>query len=217
MRHGRLYSTCKPWTKRKPSYRKPIKRSFTKTCFGFLVFKNKRLPPVILFHYGMRVRISTTIQQPFAVQDVEGTVVGFDADPADSTTKARLHFPATSHTAEFVCPLMPKAIYVKLDDCELQLLPPARCLEHLQYTLACPCFVCAAQPGVMAITALTRVFKHFYSPTEKSKYVMVARTQIPLMQGATADPGLVAYWFFPQRCSDTIRWLIVYVMLSRPR
>ena len=56
---------------------------------------------------------------------------------------------------------------------------------------------------------------------------MVARTQIPLMpaaaeslysmQGTTADPGLVAYWFFPQRCSDTIRWLIVYVMLSRPR
>ena len=37
------------------------------------------------------------------------------------------------------------------------------------------------------------------------------------MQGTTADPGLVAYWFFPQRCTDTIRWLIVYVMLSRPR
>ena len=29
------------------------------------------------------------------------------------------------------------------------------------------------------------------------------------MQGTTADPGLVAYWFFPQRCSDSIRWLIV--------
>ena len=37
------------------------------------------------------------------------------------------------------------------------------------------------------------------------------------MQGTTADPGLLAYWFFPQRCSDTIRWLIVYVMLSRVR
>ena len=36
-------------------------------------------------------------------------------------------------------------------------------------------------------------------------------------QGTTADPGLVAYWFFPQRCTDTIRWLIVYVMLSRTR
>ena len=38
-----------------------------------------------------------------------------------------------------------------------------------------------------------------------------------LMQGTTADPGLVAYWFFPQHCSDTIRWLIVYVMRSWPR
>ena len=37
------------------------------------------------------------------------------------------------------------------------------------------------------------------------------------MQGTTADPSLVAYWFFPQRCTETIRWLIVYVMLSRPR
>ena len=49
--------------------------------------KTRRLPPVVLFHYGMRGRLTTTIQQPFAVQDVEGTVVGFDPDPADLTTK----------------------------------------------------------------------------------------------------------------------------------
>ena len=36
--------------------------------------KTKRLPPVVLFHLGMRVRLTTTIQQPFDVQDVEGTV-----------------------------------------------------------------------------------------------------------------------------------------------
>ena len=28
---------------------------------------------------------------------------------------------------------------------------------------------------------------------------------------------MVAYWMFPLRCSETIQWLIVYVMLSRPR
>ena len=66
-----------------------------------------------------------------------------------------------------------------------------------------------------------------YSPMEKAKYVIVSRTPTPLMpaaadplhstHGTTADPGLAADWFFPQRCSDTIRWLIVYVMLSRPR
>ena len=37
------------------------------------------------------------------------------------------------------------------------------------------------------------------------------------MQGTTADPGMVAYWFFPQRCSNTVKWLIVYVLLSRVR
>ena len=37
------------------------------------------------------------------------------------------------------------------------------------------------------------------------------------MQGTTADPGMVAYWMFPLRRSETIQWLIVYVMLSRPR
>ena len=83
------------------------------------------------------------------------------------------------------------------------------------------------KPGVMAIRPLPCTLKYFYSPTDKTKYVVVARRQIPLMpaaavplystQGTTADPGLVAYWFFPQRCSDSIRWLIVYVALSRPR
>ena len=74
---------------------------------------------------------------------------------------------------------------------------------------------------------VTRAFKYFYSPAEKTKYAIISRRQIPLMpaqavplysmQGTTADPGLVAYWFFPQRCTDTIRWLIVYVMISRLR
>jgi hypothetical protein len=189
--------------------------------------KTRRLPPVVLFHYGMRVRLTTTIQQPFAVQDVEGTVVGFDADSADLTTKTRLRSSAASHAAEFACPLMPRAIYVKLDDCNLLLLPPAVCPEHPESSPTCPLCTSAVQPGVMAIRPLPRTFKYFYSSTEKTKYVVVARKQFPLMpaaavtlysmQGTTADPGLVAYWFFPQRCTDTIRWLIVYVMLSRPR
>ena len=49
-----------------------------------IIQKTKRLPPVVLFHFGMRVKLTTTIQQPFAVQDVEGIVVGFDPDPSDS-------------------------------------------------------------------------------------------------------------------------------------
>ena len=55
-------------------------------------------------------------------------------------------------------------------------------------------------------------------------HVAMTQTLMPLeavplysMQGTTADPGMVAYWMFPSRCSETIQWLIVYVMLSRPR
>ena len=99
--------------------------------------KTKRLPPVVLFHLGTRIRLTTTIQQPFAVQDVEGKVVGFDPDPADSTTRARLMSAASSHEGNFVCPYMPKAIYVKLDECKLQLLPPVPCPEHDQHNPDC--------------------------------------------------------------------------------
>ena len=37
------------------------------------------------------------------------------------------------------------------------------------------------------------------------------------LQGTTADPGLIAHWAMPARGSRDIKWLIVYVMLSRVR
>ena len=77
------------------------------------VSQTKKLPGVVLFHQNMRGRFTSVIQQPFAVQDVEFTVVGFDPDPADAGTKARL-LSTSSQTAEWPCRLMPKAIYVAL-------------------------------------------------------------------------------------------------------
>ena len=101
---------------------------------------------------------------------------------------------------------------------------PVSVLQHAQ---TCPNCRSAAQPGVFAVKPLTRTFRYYYDPKDSSKYINVQRKQFPLMpapavplysmQGTTADPGMVAYWFFPQRCSETIKWLIVYVMLSRPR
>ena len=74
---------------------------------------------------------------------------------------------------------------------------------------------------------LNRSFRYYYDSENKTKYINVQRKQVPLtpalamslysMQGTTADPGMVAYWFFPQRCSPSVKWLIVYVILSRPR
>ena len=87
--------------------------------------------------------------------------------------------------------------------------------------------VSAVRPGVFAVQPLSRTFRYYYDRANKTKYVSVQRKQFPLtpalamplysMQGTTADPGMVAYWFFPQRCSQSVKWLIVYGMLSRRR
>ena len=188
--------------------------------------QTKRLPGVVLFHHGMRMRLTTTIPDaaPFAVQDVECTVVGFDHDPADAI-KSNLH---TASASEMQCTRLPKAIYVKLDECDHRFLPPGTCPLHRTrgHDSECEACVSAVQPGVFAVKPLSRTWR-YYPPDAGGKYITVARRQFPLMplesvplysmQGTTADPGMVAYWMFPLRCSETIQWLIVYVMLSRPR
>ena len=108
---------------------------------------------------------------------------------------------------------MPLCIYVKIDDCELSLLP-----EDFAAT--------AVQRGVFAVKPIKRTWK-YELPNVKGQFVNVRRQQLPIMparvvplysmQGTTADPGLVAYWCFPDICTKTVQWLIVYVMLSRPR
>ena len=130
--------------------------------------------------------------------------------------------------AECTCTRMPKAIYVKLDDCNHQFLPPAACSLHRLSGHDPQCKGCASavQPGVFAVRPIARTWK-YWLPDNSGKYVLVVRKQLPLMpvqsvnlysmQGTTADPGMVAYWMFPGRCSSEIQWLIVYVMLSRPR
>ena len=187
----------------------------------------KRLPGVVLWHNGMRMKFSTTLQQPFAVQDVECTVVGFEPDENDDGTKTIID--GRQCQGEHVCELPPKAIYVKIDDCDYHFLPPAPCSVHRSTGHDASCLNCtsAVRPGVFAVTPMTRTFRHYYDPQNKSRYIKVQRKQFPLtpapamplysMQGTTADPGMFAYWFFPQRCSSTVKWLIVYVMLSRPR
>jgi hypothetical protein len=174
------------------------------------------------------MRFATTLQQPFAVQDVNCTVVGFDPDDLDQA--AQWEVDSQCRSGEYVCNYMPKAIYVKIDECDYRFLPPAPCSVHRLTGRDTSCLNCisAVQPGIFAVKPLTRKFKYFYDAVAKNKYIdEVQRKQFPLvpasamplysMQGTTADPGMVAYWTFPQRCSQTIKWLIVYVMLSRPR
>ena len=93
----------------------------------------------------MRMRLTTTLQQPFAVQDTECTVLGFDPDPVDQHIKSKIR--ATS-SLEMICTRMPKAIYVKLDDSDMQFLPPAPCAFHRTtgHDDTCARCLCAVQP-----------------------------------------------------------------------
>ena len=68
------------------------------------------------------MRFTTTLQQPFAVQDVECTVVGFEPDDKDYDAKAAVD--AQHCQGEHVCRFMPNVIYVKIDDNDCRFLPP---------------------------------------------------------------------------------------------
>ena len=169
----------------------------------------KRLPAVGLWHHGMRMEFSTTLHQPFVVHDVECTVVGFESDEKDHDAKAAID--AQHCVGEQVCEFMPKAIYVKIDDCDHHFLPPALFFVHRLTGHGASCLKCTSvvQPRIFAVKPLTRTFKYYHDPENKSIYVNVKRKQFPLtparvmplysMQGTTAVFAMVAYWFFPQR------------------
>ena len=53
----------------------------------------------------------------------------------------------------------------------------------------------------------------------RSQLALMPAEACPLysLQGATCDPGLIAHFVMPRRADDDIKWLIVYVLLSRVR
>ena len=92
------------------------------------------------------------------------------------------------------------------------------------FTTAC-CEACNAFEGWVLIEPISRTWS-FTDPTTGMP-LQVVRSQLPLMpaeacplyslQGATCDPGLIAHFTMPRRADDDIKWLIVYVLLSRVR
>ena len=45
----------------------------------------------------------------------------------------------------------------------------------------------------------------------------VKASTLHVLQGTTADPGLIFHWVFPRRLTRPLRWLAIYVALSRVR
>ena len=89
-----------------------------------------RLPGMVLLHIGMRVRITTLILPPWAVQDATGTIMEIEASSHD---RQRASGSGDAHpAAEMPLTELPSAVYVKLDTCNQEFLPPVVCPEHQQ-------------------------------------------------------------------------------------
>ncbi|CAK9007339.1 unnamed protein product [Durusdinium trenchii] len=106
---------------------------------------------------------------------------------------------------------------------DLEFLPPKPCGEHLIFNRHCD--QCVSYPGVIQVLSKTQTWSYTL-PDEKIS-LKIKRTAFPLwpekacslytMQGTTASPGLVAHMTLPARSPADIKFLAVYVMLSRPR
>ena len=93
---------------------------------------------------------------------------------------------------------------------------------------------CAAgsfYPGVLAVKPCTNIKPWKMEVTvpneDRCREVKVVRRGLPVvcvkastlhvLQGTTADPGLLFHWVFPRRLKGPMRWLAIYVALSRVR
>ena len=182
-----------------------------------------RLPGWVMLHVGMRVRFTTQVLPPWAVQDAVGTVMEIDLSSMD---RGILQRGGDAHPVAEVClKELPLGVYVKLDNCTREFLPPLRCERHAQAGYCKECKDCRSFEGWVLVQPIARIWT-FVDPVTRST-LKVQRTQLPLMpapacplyslQGATTDPGMVGHFIMPRRADSDIKWLIVYVLLSRVR
>ena len=188
--------------------------------------KTKILAAFCLFHVDMEVRLTTTLEVPFAVQDATGTVVEIQFDKSEPYLKHRREPELQNLEPEILLHTLPTAVLIKLHGCKQIFLPVQPCANCSTPTLTC--LSCTAKrktfEGVFAVEPIAR--KWIYDgPELDGQFANVHRRQIPLapakvlplysMQGLTALPGLVAHWIVPARLPSDIKWLICYVTLSR--
>jgi hypothetical protein len=180
----------------------------------------KRLPGWTYFHQGMRVRLTASVLAPWAVQDSTGFVKTMTLHPTDEEALNSCVLPPAEYKLAF-----PPILNIKLDNEQREFLPPTPCDAHRDTGYNDNCTDCITYPGVVQVRYLEANWH--YSESADGYSSSVRRLQLPLMpekacplyglQGTTADPGLIAHWAMPSRASYDVKWLIVYVMLSRVR
>ena len=142
----------------------------------FHLHGTQKLPSICLLYIGMRVRLTTSVQPPFAVQDCLGTIVALDLHAHDVQQLAQ-------HKTEHVLRYLPQCVYVKLDGCDHVFLPPKSCSKHGSTGYSPQCSNCSRMVGVFAIKPLKRKW-HFKSNMMDFKCT-VERTAFPLMPAST--------------------------------
>ena len=188
-----------------------------------------RLPSFAMFHIGMQVRLTQSVEPPEGVVDATGEIVGIDFHNLEPQSH-RLSASGQGVASVRVLHRQPLCVYVKLDDCDTEFLPPKPCAEHAVIGIDRTCSACSFYPGVLAVKPYTNKSPWSIEVVIKDgiqNKVRVIRRNLPIvcvkastlhvMQGTTADPGLIYHWVFPRRLAKAIRWLVVYVALSRVR
>ena len=134
--------------------------------------KTKKLPAFCLLHIGMEVRLTTTLDVPFAVQDATGTVV--EIQFVNKSVLLNLE-------PEVLLPTLPTAVLIKLDGCKQIFLPVQPCADCHTPTLTC--MACAAKrktfEGVFAVEPLDRKWT-YDGPELDGQFANVHRRQFPL-------------------------------------
>ena len=198
--------------------------------------KTGRMPGFAMFHVGMRARLTQSVEPPEAVVDAVCEVKGLDFHPPEPRSHRRCAFPepgagGATEPAVVILKYHPLCVYVKLDDCDTEFLPPLPCSLHNLSGADRACPACKCYPGIVALKPLRNkkpwAIDVHCSTEAGARQVKVVRTQVPLttvkastlhvLQGATADPGLIFYWIFPRLLRRDMRWLAIYVALSRVR
>lgn len=187
-----------------------------------------KLPAFAMFHVGMRGRITSPVLPPWAVQDCTGEVMEIEVADVDMRSLRQEQESAGDDerlAAEYCLKTFPKGIYFKLDGCSIEFLPPRICEAHRAAGYSENCDQCKRFPGWVYIRPITK--KWYHKDEVLNATLPVDRTQLPLvpekacslytLQGATTDPGLIAHLDMPNRADDDMKWLIIYVMLSRVR
>ena len=107
-----------------------------------------------MLHPQMRVRLTTQVLPPWAVQDTTGTVMEIDLSVRD-----RQHIKSSEdrHLAvELVLEELPHGVYVKLDKCNREFLPAVKCQKHAKSGFRKECCECRSFEGWVLVQPLSK-------------------------------------------------------------